>query len=72
MSNSWTPEEFANYVYQKDRTDPEVKVTGFTIKLSFNGYTRVAKMMKDGTVQITDVAKRGKCLAVEQGKKESR
>jgi len=67
--NKWTAEELAHYIYQPDKAYPEARITGFTIKIDFGGFTRTAKMCKDGSVQITDSAKRGKCLAVEQGTK---
>lgn len=70
MKNAWLPQELAKYIYQPDKTDANVRITGFTIKLDFGDFTRTAKLQKDGNVIWTEKAKPGKCLAEIQAKKE--
>jgi len=67
-----TPKELAEMIYDPNRTDPKVKVTKFSITLDFGDFTRTTKWSeKAGCWDTEDRAKRGKCLAVAQGRKSA-
>ncbi len=69
--DGWTLEEFTKYFYQPDRSDPDARIVAFNVTMDFGGFTRKAKLCKNGDVNIEDAAKAGKCLAVEQGTKQA-